>query len=63
MEEDYREKLVSVSLSETSEQPLDEPTYTGITSYCKRWCKKLNYILKFINTLFCCFSQGNKKKI
>jgi len=53
MKEEYREKLVSVSLSETSEPPLQQSSYMW-SSCCYSWsCKKsLHCIVKTIRRMF-----------
>ena len=61
MEEEYREKLVSIALSDTIEPLIEDKSSSGmIWSFCK---KPLRYIVKCIQRLVCCFTKKSKKQI
>ncbi len=63
MEEEYRERLVSVSLSDTNECLVEEASRSYLSRYYS-YCKKpLKCIIKSIKKLVGCFSPRNKEKI
>ena len=59
MEEEYRQKLVSVSLSDTTEAENEYFIYSCI----RRSKKNFRCIVKTIKKLFSCFSQHPNKEI
>lgn len=64
MEEEYREKLVSVSLSDTEEPLIEQNANYGISRYYTLCCKKpLRYIVKIIKRLSCCFTKQSNKQL
>jgi hypothetical protein len=61
MEEEYREKLVSIALSDTVEPLIEQKSASRmIWGFCK---KPIRCIVKCIKRLVCCFTKQSKKQI
>ena len=64
MQEEYREKLVSIALSDTTEPLIEQKSTHCIACFYILCCKKpFRYIIKNIKRLVCCFTEQTNKQI